>query len=114
MLNQTLNKTDAFTLRLNTTKNSLEKDDEFKFKTRKSFYNKQNEKLWTLIDQYKAQKQVEKEDLEERAQLELVEKFKKNIKRQMQESDLKKRDGKVEVRKDRDDIEEKMALYRKD
>ena len=40
MLNQTLNKTDAFTLRLNTTKNSLEKDDEFKFKTRKSFYNK--------------------------------------------------------------------------
>jgi len=70
--------------------------------------------LWTLIDQYKAQKQVEKEDLEERAQLELVEKFKKNIKRQMQESDLKKRDGKVEVRKDRDDIEEKMALYRKD
>jgi len=32
----------------------------------------------------------------------------------MQESELKKRDNKVEVQKDREDIEEKMALYRKD
>ena len=37
------------------TKNSIDlQNEEFKFKTRKSFYQKKNEKLWTLIDEYKA------------------------------------------------------------
>ena len=101
-------------MRLASTQQSLEKDEEFKFKTRQSLYNKQNEKLWTLIDHYKAQKAVEKEASEGRKQAEMLEKYKTDISRQMVETQIKKRDGKVEVQKDRDEIELKMALYRKD
>ena len=101
-------------MRLASTKQSLEKDEEFKFKTRQSLYNKQNEKLWTLIDHYKAQKAVEKEASEGRKQAEMLQKYKTDISRQMVETQIKKRDGKVEVQKDRDEIELKMALYRKD
>ena len=92
-------------MRLASTKQSLEKDEEFKFKTRQSLYNKQNEKLWTLIDHYKAQKAVDKEASEGRAQAELLEKYKTDISRQMIETQVRKRDGKVEVQKDRDEIE---------
>lgn len=101
-------------MRLASNKQSLEKDEEFKFKTRQSLYNKQNEKLWTLIDHYKAQKAIDKEAQEGRAQAELLEKYKTDISRQMTETQAKKRDGKANVQKDREDIEQKMALYKKD
>lgn len=67
-----------------------------------------------MIDHYKAQKAVEKEASEGRKQAEMLEKYKTDISRQMVETQIKKRDGKVEVQKDRDEIELKMALYRKD
>lgn len=67
-----------------------------------------------MIDHYKAQKAIDKEAQEGRAQAELLEKFKTDISRQMIETQVRKRDGKVEVQKDRDDIEQKMALYKKD
>ena len=67
LLNQTLNKSDAFTMRLASTKQSLATDEEFKFKARQTSYKKQNEKLWTLIDRYKAKKIIDKEASDNRA-----------------------------------------------
>ena len=101
-------------MRLASTKQSLEKDEEFKFKTRGSLYSKQNEKLWTLIDKYKKQKAIDKEMQESKAAAERLEKYKTEISRQMEETQARKGDNKVKVQKDREDIEQKMALYRKD
>lgn len=115
MLNATLNKTDAFTMRLNSTKNSIDlQNEEFKFKTRKSFYQKKNEKLWTLIDEYKAQKQVQAESQLKHEQATMVQRFKDQIKDQMKETDIKKNNQKAVVQIERSEIQKKMEIYRKE
>ena len=59
LLNSTLNKTDAFSQRMNqTSKSFMSKSGQFK---RKTSYNKKNEKLWTLLDKFKNQIEEDKQ-----------------------------------------------------
>ena len=61
LLNQTLNKSDAFSQRMSTSAKSVSflNTSMANFK-RKTTYSKKNEKLWTLLDQFKNQVEEQK------------------------------------------------------